>query len=128
MERLYMIPEKLIEVIKHEGVVSIVTMGKLKPHVVNTWNSYVTLTDENHMLIPVGGMKVTEQNVLQNNLLLLTLGSREVDGLRSKGTGFLIEAKGEFVNNGKHFITMKSKYPWIRSVLVVKPISIDQTL
>lgn len=37
-----MIPEKMLEVLKDEGVVSIVTQAR-EAHVVNTWNSYINL-------------------------------------------------------------------------------------
>ncbi len=37
-----MIPEKMIEVLKHEGVVSIVTQDK-ESHVVNTWTAILRL-------------------------------------------------------------------------------------
>jgi hypothetical protein len=36
-----MIPEKLLEIMKKDGVVAIATLGKDGPHMVNTWNSYV---------------------------------------------------------------------------------------
>lgn len=32
------IPEKLLQVLKHEGVVAIATQGEEGPHLVNTWN------------------------------------------------------------------------------------------
>jgi hypothetical protein len=35
-----MIPEKLPEVLKKDGVVAIAALGKDGPHMVNTWNSY----------------------------------------------------------------------------------------
>jgi hypothetical protein len=36
-----MIPEKLLEIMKKDGVVAIATLGKDGPHMVNTWNSYI---------------------------------------------------------------------------------------
>ena len=36
-----MIPEKLLEVLKQDGVVAIATLGQDGPHMVNTWNSYI---------------------------------------------------------------------------------------
>ena len=49
-----MIPEKLTEVLKHDGVVAIATLGQDGPHMVNTWNSYIRITDAERILIPVG--------------------------------------------------------------------------
>ena len=37
--------EKFHEVLQHEGVVSIVSWG-VETHVVNTWNSYLVITDD----------------------------------------------------------------------------------
>ena len=36
-----MIPEKLLEIMKQDGVVAIATLGKEGPHLVNTWNGYI---------------------------------------------------------------------------------------
>ena len=58
-----MIPEKLLEVLRHEGVVAIATQGLDGPHVVNTWNSYVRFSAGERMLIPAGYMHRTEANI-----------------------------------------------------------------
>ena len=123
-----MIPEKLTEVLKHEGVVSIVTQGSKGAHVINTWNSYIKITKDERLLAPVGGMNTTESNVKQNNNILMTLGSREVQGLNSKGTGFLLKGAATFVYGGADFDEMKQKFSWARAVLEIKPESITQTL
>ena len=49
-----MIPEKLREVLKQDGVVAIATLGQEGPHLVNTWNSYIKITSDGRLLIPVG--------------------------------------------------------------------------
>ncbi|MDP4161053.1 MAG: hypothetical protein Q8911_15040 [Bacillota bacterium] len=41
-----MIPDKLLEILKHEGVVAIATQGEEGPNLVNTWNSYVQIIGE----------------------------------------------------------------------------------
>lgn len=123
-----MIPEKMLDVLKFEGVVAIVTQGEKDPHVVNTWNSYLKITEDGRLLAPVGGMKTTESNIQKNNKILMTMGSREVQGFQSKGTGFLISGTAEFVYEGSKFDEMKQKFPWARAVLEIKPDSITQTL
>ena len=50
----------LNEVLKNQGVVSITSWGKREPHVVNTWNSYLTLAETNRILIPAAAMINTE--------------------------------------------------------------------
>ncbi len=122
------IPEKLVEVLKHEGVAAIVTQGVNGPYAVNTWNSYIKLTAPGELLIPAGGMQVTEENIGKNRGVLVTLGSREVNGFRSLGTGFLITGKADFCYEGEEYNQMKERFPWMRAVLVVRPESITQTL
>lgn len=123
-----MIPEKLKEVLKHEGVVAIVTNGSKGVHVSNTWNSYLFVTPGERILIPVGGMNITESNIKDNNRVLITLGSREVQGFHSKGTGFLITCSANFLYSGNEYDQVKQNFPWIRAVLEITPESIKQTL
>lgn len=123
-----MIPEKMQEVMKHEGVVAIVTQGAEGAHVVNTWNSYLKISEGERLLIPAGGMNTTEANIKQDNKVLLTMGSREVQGFHSMGTGFLINGTAAFVYQGAEFDEIKQKFPWARAVLELKPEKITQTL
>jgi hypothetical protein len=46
-----MYDEKFMNVVGHEGVVSIVTCSDNEAHVVNTWNSYPAFPRENRMLM-----------------------------------------------------------------------------
>ena len=57
--------EKFLEVLQHEGVVSIMSWG-VEPHIVNTWNSFIVLTDDERILIPAYGFRKTEKNVNVN--------------------------------------------------------------
>lgn len=123
-----MISEKFLEVLKYEGVVAIVTEGSEGTHVVNTWNSYINITDDERILAPVGGMNTTEANLNENNKVLVTLGSREVQGFHSKGTGFLITGTAAIIKEGNEFDKVKQKFPWARAVLEIRPQSITQTL
>jgi predicted pyridoxine 5'-phosphate oxidase superfamily flavin-nucleotide-binding protein len=123
-----MIPEKMLEVLKHEGVVAIATQGADGPHLVNTWNSYLELDADGNLLIPAGYMNVTEANLAKNPKLLITLGSREVEGSHGPGTGFLVEGSGRFVSSGAGFDRIKGRFPWARAVLEVKIASVTQTL
>ena len=75
-----MIPEKLLEVLKQDGVVAIATLGEDGPHMVNTWNSYIRITDDGRLLIPAGYMHHTEANIATNSNVLITLGSSKVAG------------------------------------------------
>ncbi|KLU63634.1 FMN-binding protein [Desulfosporosinus acididurans] len=122
--------EKLKEVLTHpsDGAVAIVTQGINEPHVVNTWNSYINITNDGKLLIPVGGMNETENNIARNNKVKLTVANREVQGKMYKGTGFLIKGTAGFLKEGSEFELMKTKFPWARAVLEITIESADQTL
>ena len=45
-----MFNESFIEVLNHEGVVSVTSWANEKVHVANTWNSYLFLTADNRIL------------------------------------------------------------------------------
>lgn len=125
-----MLNEKLMEVITSppDGAIAIITQGAGEPHVVNSWNSYVNVTPDDKLLIPVGGMNQTEQNISRNNRVLLTVANREVQGKMYKGTGFLIKGDAKFVKTGSDYTMMKEKFPWARAVLEVTIESAEQTL
>lgn len=122
------VPEKLLEVLKHDGVVAIATMGQDGPHLVNTWNSYIKITSDGHLLIPAGYMQHTEANIALNSNVLLTLGSCKVPGKLGPGTGFLIKGTAAFVSTGPDFEAIKARFEWARAALVITAETITQTL
>lgn len=129
MENLVKLPEKFMEVINHEGVVSVVSWGEGEPHVVNTWNSYIVVTEDERILIPIYGFRKTEKNVNINNQIKITLGSREVLGYKDyQGTGFLINGTARFFKSGPEFDMMKEKFSFPNRVLEVTVVSAKQTL
>jgi hypothetical protein len=111
--------EKFLEVIKHEGVVSIMSWG-VEPHLVNTWNSYLVVTEDERILIPAYGFRKTEKNVDVNSKVKLTMGSKEVLGYKDyPGTGFLIEGTARYIESGAEYDMMKSKYSFLTRVLEI---------
>ncbi|BCR05667.1 FMN-binding protein [Desulfuromonas versatilis] len=122
-----MIPEKLLEILKQDGVVAIATLGQDGPHMVNTWNSYIRISAEGNLLIPAGYMHRTEANIAHNPEVLLTLASSKVQGLHGPGAGFLIKGKAAFETSGPDFELMKAKFSWLRAALVVTPAEVTQT-
>ena len=123
-----MIPEKLREVLKQDGVVAIATLGQDGPHMVNTWNSYIRITDDERILIPVGYMHRTEANIAFDNQVLITLGSRKVAGHIGPGAGFLIKGTAGMEASGSDFDLIRAKFAWARAVMAVTASSIEQTL
>jgi len=122
-----MIPEKLQEILKKDGVVAIATLGKDGPHMVNTWNSYIRISPEGRLLIPAGYMHKTEENIRYNPEVLITVGSSKVQGLHGPGAGFLIKGKAAFVTSGPDYDALKSTFSWLRATLAVTIDSATQT-
>lgn len=123
-----MFPEKMLEVLKHQGVVAIATQGPDGPHLVNTWNNYVQITADGRLLIPAGYMFKTEANLGRDNRVLITIGSPEVAGKIGPGTGFLIRGTAAFIPAGPDFDAIKAKHEWARAALAVTVESVEQTL
>lgn len=124
-----LLTEKFFEVLNHEGVVSIVSWGLDEPHIANTWNSYLVVTEDGRILIPAYGLRKTQKNVDVNNKVKLTLGSREVLGYKDyQGTGFLVTGTAKYLNSGQEYDMMKEKFSFLSRVLEVTVISAKQTL
>jgi len=113
------LPQKFLDVLKHEGVVSIVSWGE-ETHVVNTWNSFLVVTDDERILIPAYGFRKTEKNVNVNKYVKLTLGTREVLGFKDyPGTGFLIDGTARYISAGAEYDFMKEKFSFLTRVLEI---------
>ena len=124
-----MLTEKFFDVLKKEGVVSIVSWGIDEPHVVNTWNSYLVVTSDERILIPAYAMRRTEKNVNQNNKVKIALGSKEVLGYNDyQGTGFVIEGTAKYLESGSEFDMMKEKFSFLTRVLEITVTSAKQML
>jgi hypothetical protein len=123
-----MIPEKVLEIMKQDGVVAIATLGKDGPHMVNTWNSYLRATEDGRLLIPAGYMNRTEANIAFNPEVLISLGSSKIKGLYGPGTGFLIKGKAVFVTSGPEYDVLKATFQWLRATMVVTIESATQTI
>lgn len=124
-----MLTEKFYDVLKHEGVVSIISWGLAEPHVVNTWNSYLVVTADERILIPAYGMRKTEKNINQNNKVKMALGSKEVLGYNDyQGTGFAIEGTAKYIESGSEFDMMKEKFSFLTRVLEITVTSAQQKI
>lgn len=123
------LPEKFYDVLNHEGVVAIVSWGEGEPHVVNTWNSYLVITEDERILIPAYGMRKTEKNVNVNNRVKLTVGSKEVLGYKDyQGTGFLIDGTASYLESGSTYDMMKEKFSFLTRVIEITVTAIKQTI
>lgn len=103
-----MLSDKFYEVLKNEGIVTIVTWGVGEPHIVNEWNSYLVVTEDERILLPSGVMHRTEENIKVNNKIKMALGSKNVLGFDDyPGTGFVVEGRARFFQTGIEYEMMK---------------------
>lgn len=124
-----MLSEKFYDVLKEEGVVSIVSWATDEPHIVNTWNSYLVVTSDERILIPAYAMRKTEKNINQNNKVKIALGSREVLGYNDyQGTGFIVEGTAKYIESGSEFDMMKEKFSFLTRVMEITVSSAKQML
>lgn len=124
-----MLAEKFHDVLKNEGVVTIMSWGVDEPHIVNTWNSYLVVTEDERILIPAYAMRRTEKNTKVNDKVKLALGSKEVMGFNDyQGTGFVVEGTARFIESGSDYDMMKEKFSFLTRVLEVTVTSAKQML
>ncbi|OJV64883.1 MAG: FMN-binding protein [Clostridiales bacterium 38-18] len=124
-----MLSEKFYEVLKNEGVVSIVSWGEGEPHIVNTWNSFIVVTEDQRLLMPAWAFRRTEKNIDINQQVKIALGSKAVEGYNNyQGTGFIINGTGRFISEGEDYDMMKEKFSFLTRVLEVTVTSAKQML
>lgn len=118
---------KFLEVLKHEGPVTIITINAQPASVVNTWMSYITV-DGDYLYIPAAGMHSIESDFKTNNHVILTFGSKEVEGTVGPGAGFHVYGTGSFTDSGDKFDAKKKQFPWLTRMLIVHIDEISQKI
>lgn len=118
----------LLEILKNEGVATLSTYGNDEQHLTATWNSYIEVDKNNNLLIPVGGYHKTERNINSGSQLLMLIGSKNVEGKHSMGTGMRLKGSAKFIREGEVFENKKKRFNWIRALLVFTPEKIEQLL
>ncbi len=111
---------EVLEILRHEAPVAIVTAGEAGPHLVGTWQSYIEV-DADALVIPAGGYRLTQANVEAGSPVQLLVGSRDVPGQGGyPGGGFRLTGTGSFVDAGPVFERTKARFPWSHAALVVR--------
>lgn len=125
-----MLDEKLLEVIHSppDSALTLVTLGPEGPHLINSWKSYLQLSQDGHLLLPAGGMEETEANLACNPAIQLSISNRQVQGFSYQGCGFILSGTALMVKEGPDFDQVKAKFPWARAALAVTVLSAQQTL
>ena len=102
---------------------AIATSGDGQPHVIGAWGKDLrTLSPslDDTIVVPTGGMRVTEQNLTRNSKVEVLLASREVQGTRKPGQGCSLTGTGEVQTSGRYAELAKSRFPWARGALVIR--------
>ncbi len=119
MDNTNKLSPKIMEVLQNEGVVAIMSWG-VEPHLVNTWNSYLVVTEDERILIPAYGYRKTERNVNVNDNVVISLGSKNVLGHKDyPGTGFIIKGTAKYIESGDEYDMMKDKFSFLTRVFEV---------
>lgn len=110
--------------------VAIATAGPNGPHVVATWSEYIVALGirEGRILIPVGGMHVTEDNLKSDNRAELLCATRQIKGSHGPGRGCSITGTARMETEGDDYEAVHSRFPWARAALVVQMNKIELQL
>jgi len=111
------------EVIDKAEWIAIATSGAEGAHLAGTWGEYVRAlrkVNDEILLVPVGGYRTTERNLVPENRIELLCATKRVQGAHGPGKGCWIRGTGEIKTSGNRFTAAKTKFPWARGVLVVK--------
>ena len=103
------------DVLGKTEVVAIATYGENGPHLVATWGDFIRSLDINDgktIIIPVGGYHQTERNLKDDDRIELLVGSKQVQGKNSPGTGYRLVGRVEIIASGKYAELTRSKFPW----------------
>ncbi|CAM3453244.1 FMN-binding protein [Arcobacter aquimarinus] len=118
--------EKIENILKYEGVFSVVAKGDDFPHIVNTWNSYVSFKD-NNIFLPVAGMNKMEEVLKNENRVIVVIGTKELMGLHGMGMGVKIVGKAKIFQDIEEYEVMKTKFEWARAVMKIEILEAYQT-
>lgn len=118
--------EKIENILKYEGVFSIVAKGDDFPHIVNTWNSYVIFKND-EFFIPVAGMNKMEEFLKKENKVIVVIGTKELMGLYGMGMGIKIMGQASILTDTKEHEDLKAKFEWARAVMKIEILESYQT-
>ena len=108
----------IVKILEHEGPASFATEGPDGPHMAATWNSYIEIAGDRAVIIPVGQLEKTEENINAGSKFQMIVASKEIKGSNGDGAGFLLKGTAEFKETGMEFNRIKSRFPWIRAIMI----------
>ena len=119
------------QVLEKVEIITIATKGEKRPHLVATWGDFLRsldIDDGKTIVIPAGGYEQTEKNLERDNQVEVLIGSKEVMGKSSMGTGYRLKGHAEILTEGELMELVKSKYSWARAALVIVVEKVEQLL
>ena len=123
-----MFDANFLATLEKEGVAPIVTWNGGEPHLAATWNSYIHRTHGGKLLIPVMGMKTTQDNLAGNNRVKMIICSKEVMGKFGPGAGFLLDGTAKMLREGEDLAMMQKRFNWANCLMEVTVVKITQTV
>lgn len=112
------------EVLEAAEWVTIASTGPDGAHLSATWGDYVRGLgidwEAGELLVPMGGMTLTEANLAADNRIEVLAASRAVEGSLGPGQGCLLRGRGEVEEAGARADAVRARFPWARAVLVVR--------
>lgn len=118
------------KVLEKSEWVAIATTGAEGAHVVATWSEYIIALGirEGRILVPVGAMHTTEENLKGDNRIELMCATRKVKGSHGPGKGCSIKGTASIVSEGEDFEAVQARFSWARAALVVNVEKIEDQL
>ena len=113
--------ETCLRVLDATEFVAIATRGDNGPHLVGTWGEYVRRLrpSAETIIVPAGGYRQTERNLVNDNRITLLVASRQVEGSGGPGQACVISGTAELVTRGPIAEQVRSSFPWARGALVI---------
>jgi hypothetical protein len=128
MNKLEQLPENVFNKVE---VVAITTAGAEGPHVAATWADFVIVKQadgKDLILIPAGGYRVTEENLMNDPRIQLLIGSKQLPGKGGSGSCYRLSGLSAIETTGANFEAVHTRFSWARAALVIEVQSIDQLL
>ncbi len=120
-----MINEAVRAVLSQEGSATFVTNGPAGPHLVATWQSFLTLLDDQTLAFPAGGYRQTESNLLQGSPVQMVVGSRLPSGTAA---GYRLTGTAALESGTPVHAQLQERFPWCRSAVVMRVTQVDKLL
>ncbi len=102
--------------------IAIVTQGEDGPHMVGNWGEYARRLglSGDQIILPAGRYHQTEANLGRDNRITLLIASRQVQGSRNPGQGFVLSGTARIVTDGSVADKVKEQFPWARGALLIE--------